>query len=128
VGLGVARLGPLAAIGRAAHDGLDTLEEIGTEPAVTAAAFDPINGHYGVYPSTAKPDIAEGSTGEVVLYLEAVLVQRAGQALVAVDDLYGPDTTASVLAVQAFLSLPQTGAVDAATWQVIDLLASQPAP
>lgn len=153
VGLGFARLGPLAAVGRATHRGLVELEVIEAAPpppvttpptttlpttttpttttpttSVPAPVFDPLNGLYGSYPGVAKPDIGEGATGEEVLYLEAVLVQRGGQTLAAVDDLFGPDTTAAVLALQAFFSLPQTGVVDAATWQAVDVVASQPAP
>lgn len=126
VGLGFARLGPLAVIGRAIHRGLVELEVI--EAAPPPPVFDPLNGLYGSYPGVAKPDIGEGATGEEVLYLEAVLVQRGGQALAAVDDLFGPDTTTAVLNVQAFFSLPQTGVVDTATWQTVDFLASQPGP
>ena len=149
VGFGFARVGPLAVIGRATHRGLDELEVIGAPPPATtppttttttlpttttpvpttvpAPVFDPLNGLYGSFPGAAKPDIGEGATGQEVLYLEAVLVQRGGQALAAVDDLFGPDTTTAVLNLQAFFSLPQTGVVDAATWQAVDFLASQPA-
>jgi hypothetical protein len=148
VGLGFGRVGPLAAIGRVVERGLTELEVLDDSPSATTPppttrpapttitpstttipppVFDPLNGFYGSFPTSPKPDITEGATGEAVLYLEAVLVQRSDQPLIAVDDVFGPDTTAGVQAVQGFFSLPQTGVVDAATWQAIDLIASQPA-
>ena len=37
----------------------------------------------------------------------------------AIDGIYGPDTTDAVLAAQRYFGLPQTGAVDARTWDEI---------
>ena len=71
------------------------------------------------YPNSPRP----GSTGEKVRHLQymlAVLSDFIPQIpSVAVDGIFGPRTTEAVLATQRYFGLPQTGIVDAATWEEI---------
>jgi lysozyme family protein len=56
-----------------------------------------------------------GATGVGVSRLQAELNRATGTGI-AVDGDFGPETAASVRAVQARLGLPATGVVDVATW------------
>ena len=71
------------------------------------------------YPNSPRP----GSTGEKVRHLQymlAVLSDFIPQIpSVAVDGIFGSATTEAVLAAQQYFGLPQTGIVDAATWEEI---------
>ena len=71
------------------------------------------------YPNSPRP----GSTGEKVRHLQymlAVLSDFIPQIPpVAVDGIFGSATTEAVLAAQQYFGLPQTGIVDAATWEEI---------
>ena len=71
------------------------------------------------YPNSPRP----GSTGEKVRHLQymlAVLADFIPQIpSVAVDGIFGPRTTEAVLAAQQYFGLPQTGVVNAATWEEI---------
>lgn len=71
------------------------------------------------YPNSPQP----GSTGEKVRHLQymlSVLAEYIPQIPpLAVDGRYGPETLASVLAAQRYFGLPETGVVNAATWEEI---------
>ncbi len=71
------------------------------------------------YPNSPRP----GSTGEKVRHLQymlAVLSDFIPQIpSVTVDGVFGKQTTEAVLATQQFFDLPQTGVVNAATWEEI---------
>ena len=71
------------------------------------------------YPNSPRP----GSTGEKVRHLQymlAILSDFIPQIpSVAVDGIFGSATTEAVLAAQRYFGLPQTGIVDAATWEEI---------
>ena len=64
-----------------------------------------------------------GETGEKVRHLQYML--SVLDAFIpnipplSIDGIYGPDTTAAVEAAQRWLGLPQTGTVDATTWDEI---------
>lgn len=93
-------------------------------PPVTA----PAPADYGLYPfNKTKPTLQEGSRGELVVYLQRVVRDKAGQQIVP-DGEYGPKTAAAVENVQAFVKLKPTGITDRATWDVIDVLAGYVAP
>lgn len=71
------------------------------------------------FPNSPRP----GSRGEKVRHLQymlSVLAEYIPQIPgVRVDGIYGEETLESVLAVQRYFDLPQTGVVDAATWDEI---------
>lgn len=71
------------------------------------------------YPNSPRP----GSTGEKVRHLQymlAVLSDFIPQIpSVTVDGVFGKQTTEAVLATQQYFDLPQTGVVNAATWEEI---------
>ena len=71
------------------------------------------------YPNSPQP----GSTGEKVRHLQymlSVLAEYIPQIpTLAVDGRFGPETLASVLAAQRYFGLPETGVVNAATWEEI---------
>ena len=64
-----------------------------------------------------------GDTGEKVRHLQYMLsVLDAFIPQIpplSIDGIFGPDTTAAVLAAQRYFGLPQTGAVDETTWDEI---------
>ena len=65
----------------------------------------------------------EGDTGDKVRHLQYMLSVLSAfiDAIppLEVDGIYGPATRNSVIAAQRFFGLPQTGSVDAATWDEI---------
>lgn len=70
------------------------------------------------------PDaISQGNTGEKVRLLQYMLVilsEYISQIpAVAVDGIFGPATRSAVLAAQRYFGLPQTGVVDANTWDTL---------
>ena len=64
-----------------------------------------------------------GSTGDKVRLLQYMLSVLSNYIPaippVSVDGIYGPQTRAAVLAVQGRFGLPETGVVDATTWNMI---------
>ena len=98
-----------------------------TESATSTARRD-----YGPFPDNDdKPVVRIGWHGDLVRYLQSVILDRAG-GRIAVDGDFGPRTEARVKDVQAFAKLVASGVVDwAGTWQLIDHLAGrerQPGP
>ncbi len=87
------------------------------------AVFDPAAGRWGTWPTSSKPNIAIGAKGEAVRYLQGVLAQRGGQTL-EIDGDYGAATGRAVASLQGFFKLPVTSAVDAATWAIVDTMAT----
>ena len=84
------------------------------------------NGVFGLFPlNTAKAHIKRRDSGDLVLYAQAVIFHKAGGAI-DMDSDFGEQTANRVSDVQRFFALPIHGEVDAATWGVIDLLATQP--
>lgn len=71
------------------------------------------------YPNSPR----EGSTGEKVRHLQymlAVLAEYIPQIPpLAVDGIFGKETKESVLAAQRYFGLPETGVVNADTWEEI---------
>ena len=86
--------------------------------------FDPANHHWGLWRlNTAKPTVAQGSSGQAVGYLQGALKWSSGLGNCA--PLPGPwvfsiVTTAALRQFQGFWGLPQSGVCDAATWGLID--------
>ena len=67
--------------------------------------------------------LEQGSTGEKVRHLQYMLSVLSSYISsippVNVDGIFGPATRSAVVAAQGFFGLPQTGVVDAATWDEI---------
>ena len=84
---------------------------------------------YGLYPLNAdKPVVQLGWHGDLVNYLQQVILDRAG-GNITVDGDFGPQTDSRVRDLQSFVKLAVTGAVDwNGTWQIIDHLAGNTAP
>jgi peptidoglycan hydrolase-like protein with peptidoglycan-binding domain len=61
--------------------------------------------------------IGPASTGPAVRALQRELREKRGATGVPIDGVYGASTTTAVTAFQTHIGLPQTGAVDAATWR-----------
>ena len=61
--------------------------------------------------------LGPGSTGDAVKALQRELREKRNATSVPIDGIYGTATTAAVSAFQAHMGLPQTGAMDAATWR-----------
>jgi len=71
------------------------------------------------YPNSLE----SGDTGDKVRHLQYMLSVLSAYISaippISVDGIYGPATRDAVLAAQRWFGLPQTGAVDAATWEEI---------
>ena len=71
----------------------------------------------------APNSLQEGSTGEKVRLLQYMLSVLSayipGIPPVTIDGIFGPATRSAVLAAQRRFRLPETGSVDAATWDEI---------
>ena len=70
------------------------------------------------------PDaISQGASGDKVRHLQYMLAVLAAYIpeipAVTVDGIFGPATENAVVAAQGFFGLPQTGSVDAQTWDEI---------
>src|SRR5215213_10622483 len=96
----------------------------------TEAARPVATSPYGVFPANhTKPEIASGWHGDLVRYLQEVILNEAG-GQITVDGDFGPQTERRVKDLQFLASLATTGVVDwKGTWQFVDYLAGhQPAP
>jgi hypothetical protein len=62
--------------------------------------------------------IGPGSTGDAVRALQRELREKRAAA-VPVDGVFGTSTAAAVTAFQAHMGIPQTGAMNAATWRAL---------
>ena len=71
------------------------------------------------YPSPLQP----GNTGDKIRHLQYMLSILSAFIPnippLAIDGIYGPDTTNAVLAAQRWFGLPETGTVDDPTWDAI---------
>ena len=71
------------------------------------------------YPNSPR----KGSTGEKIRHLQYMLAVLAAYIpqipSVTVDGIFGNETLDAVLAAQRYFGLPQTGVVDAKTWEAI---------
>jgi Putative peptidoglycan binding domain len=87
------------------------------------------SGGFGLYPlNSDKPAIQLGWHGDLVDYVQRVILQEAG-GNITVDGDFGPKTDARVRDLQSFLKLTVTGVVDwNGTWQIIDHLAGNTLP
>jgi peptidoglycan hydrolase-like protein with peptidoglycan-binding domain len=75
-----------------------------------------------LYPLAKKPTIKNGSRGDVVKYLQGVILCKAG-GNISVDGVFGPQTDKRVRDLQKFFKLTVDGIVGPQTWGVIDYLA-----
>ena len=77
----------------------------------------------GIPSSWPGYDLTQGSTGQKVTQLQeqldAIAAVYSAIPRVRPDGIYGPATAASVKEFQSIFGLPQTGAVDFATWYKI---------
>lgn len=87
--------------------------------------FDPKNGFFFNYPTKNKYAISRPATGNIVAYLQGVILNRAGGGIV-VDGKFGPQTEQRVKDLQSMFKLHADGVVGPETWAVIDFLASIP--
>lgn len=103
-------------------------------PPPGPSMWDPLHRNYGLYPLNAnKPAMQYGwgyTSGTqqhqgMVTYLNLVLIVEVGAVIPEPFGVYHLQTVAWVQNVQRFFKLPITGKVDAATWKVIDFLASR---
>jgi D-alanyl-D-alanine carboxypeptidase (penicillin-binding protein 5/6) len=88
-------------------------ELVGQFEAIAAEARDP------------EPLVA-GASGELVVELQRTLGRRLDGVTLVVDGEFGPATAAAVREFQRQAGLPETGGVDAATWQALGTLAAPP--
>lgn len=75
---------------------------------------------------TSTPLIGPGTKGPAVLRAQ-VLLDRAWFSPGEMDGMYGRNMRFAIAAFQRSRSLPDTGTVDAATWQALNTLAQKPA-
>jgi hypothetical protein len=88
------------------------------------AGADPANGQWGNWPTTSKPAIALGASGDVVRYLQGVLREKASATEITVDGEFGPVTDGAVRRFQRFVGLLDDGKVGPQTWAAIDRIAT----
>ncbi len=67
-------------------------------------------------PTLSWPTLRVGSRGDLVIWAQQLIAGSGVSSDAPVGGLYGSRTAANVSAFQASRGLPQTGAVDAATW------------
>jgi peptidoglycan hydrolase-like protein with peptidoglycan-binding domain len=63
--------------------------------------------------------IGPGATGGAIRAVQRELREKRGATTVPIDGVYGTSTTAAVTAFQSHIGLPQTGAMNAATWRAL---------
>jgi len=90
------------------------LPATGVVDALTWAAFEPA-------PATGQPVLARGSTGEWVVYAQQMM-QFGGAWAGPLDGSFDDAFEQAVVALQYGYGLPQTGAVDDATWTTLAAL------
>lgn len=71
-----------------------------------------------------RPTLREGDRGPVVVVLQTVMRDKAGQSI-ATDGIFGPATATAVRNVQRVFGLVADGIVGPRTWQAIDQLAKR---
>lgn len=86
--------------------------------------FDPAKQQWGLWPLATKPVVKNGSTGDVVKYLQGVLKFKAGQTTMLIDGNFGPKTEAAVINLQKFFGHVPDGVVRSDTWKTIDYLSA----
>lgn len=95
-------------------------------PLVAASIPADANAHMNqLNADTALPVIGGGAKGPAVLRAQ-VLLDRAWFSSGEIDGVYGRNVRFAVTAFQMSRGLPQTGIVDAATWQALGQQAQKP--
>ena len=109
-------------------DGSSVEQKLGlaltTDPEQTTVEWNPVAGKFALWPLAKKPTIRIGASGDVVRYLQGVILNKAGGGVV-VDGGFGAQTDRRVKDLQAFLKLPVDGVVGPKTWAAIDMLATK---
>ena len=90
-------------------------------PPVPWPPFNPKACQYGLYPIAKKPRIQQGDRGNVVKYLQGVILCKAG-GNITVDGIFGSQTERRVKDVQRLFKLTIDGIVGPQTWPAIDFL------
>lgn len=88
-----------------------------------AAVFDPTEGVFSNYPTKDKYSIFFGARGDIVSYLQGVIMHRAG-GNIQVTGIFDSQTLNRVKELQAFFKLKVDGIVGPKTWAAIDYLAT----
>jgi peptidoglycan hydrolase-like protein with peptidoglycan-binding domain len=86
-----------------------------------SALAAPLTPLAGVTPNTSYPELAKGSHGDQVLWLQEHLA--AAQPNQETTGTFGSQTTANLQAFQTSKGIPASGVADAATWQALLALA-----
>lgn len=87
--------------------------------------FIPEQGVFGLWPLAVKPSIGPGSSGDIVRYLQGVIMFKAG-GNINVNGIYDGQTEMRVRDLQRFFGLTVDGWCGAKqTWPIIDMLTSQ---
>lgn len=86
--------------------------------------WDPLNGKYALWPLAVKPRIGPMSTGDVVLYAQCVIHDKAGGNIPR-HGAYDVETMERVKQLQSFFGLTPDGWIGPQeTWPLIDALAT----
>jgi peptidoglycan hydrolase-like protein with peptidoglycan-binding domain len=87
------------------------------------SSFDPANGVYGSWPRrNDKATLRRGSRGNVVKYLQGVILNKAGGGI-TVDGMLGPQTENRIKDCQRLIGIKESGVVGKQVWDFIDFLA-----
>lgn len=86
--------------------------------------WDPLNGKYALWPLAVKPRIGPMSTGDIVLYAQCVIHDKAGGNIPR-HGAYDLETMERVKQLQSFFGLTPDGWIGTQeTWPLIDALAT----
>ena len=87
-----------------------------TPQGFRAAGRRPLRPPRNYLPTTAYPELAQGAAGDLVVWAQEHLIAGGYLSSAATGNL-GRLTTRAVRSFQLAAALPQTGVIDAATWQ-----------
>lgn len=100
---------------------LDVCCGLTAAPTAPPAAFDPGARHWGTWPTSVKPTVRQGATGNIVRYLQGVL--KAEGLGGTIDGQFGPNTANRVRTFQSRHHCVVDAIVGRQTWAAIDAAA-----